>query len=123
MMEKYLRIDPSGCLSWIDADRSDLCYYFRQAIGCEWLENVRTVLPDICLAIDEMGKILRPPQPHNEIASRLYYGYHIGVDNIVGPAIVCAIHLVDGESDWVPLSPAELAKLSLYLGIQIPDLV
>ena len=121
-MENYLRIDPDGSVSWIQASRSDLCRYFRRSIGCNWLENVRTVIPDICIVIDEVGKIKDPPQPHNPIASRLYLGFHYGIDDIVGPAIVAAIHLVDGESDWVPLSDVELAKLSLYLGIEIPDI-
>lgn len=120
-MEKYLLISPNGDISWINADRADLCSSFRQAIGCDWVENVRTVLPNICLVVDECGKIKPEPQPHNPVASKLYYGYLIGADDIAGPAVVCAIHLVDGEPNWVPLNQREVAMLSLYLGVELPE--
>ena len=107
-MEKYIVIDPDGSTRWIEIDRSNMMHEFCQAIGTNSLENVRTIYPDVCLIVDELGKIRNPPQPHNAVASSFYQGWIIGDDDIVGPAIVAAIHLVDGEPDWVPLDLFEL---------------
>lgn len=135
MTEKHLLFDPSGKISWILLDRKpnfgpvyngDLALDLNQIrdwIGCSCLEQVRTVLYDLVLVIDESGKIKDPPQQHNELASKLYAGYHAGVDNIVGPAIVMALRRSGpyGEEDWYPLSDADLARLSLFLGVKLPD--
>lgn len=135
MIEKHLLFSPSGEISWIDLERKpnygpvyngDPALDFDQihaAIGCSCVEQVRTVLPNIVLVIDESGKLKDPPQPHNELASRLYYGYHVGMDDICGPAIVMALRRSGpyGEEDWFPLDPADLAKLSLFLGVLLPD--
>lgn len=135
MVEKHLLISPSGAMSWIDLDRKpnfgpvyngDLALSFDHiyaAIGCSCVEQVRTVLPNIVLVIDESGKLKDPPQPHNELASRLYYGYHVGMDDICGPAIVMRLRRSGpyGEVDWYPLDQADLAKLSLFLGVALPD--
>lgn len=124
MADKYLVISTSGDLRWVELSsgprRLD---QMHEVIGCSCVEQVRTVIPGICIVIDESGKIKTPPQPHNELASRLYYGFLVGADNIVGPAVVCALRPTGPyhELDWFPLDPAELAKLSLYLGVQIPD--
>ncbi len=127
MPERYLCIYPDGRVSWIRIPHpSGRSQIFRWVIGCSCLEQVCTVIPDICIVVDESGRIKDPPQPLNPVASKLYAGSLYG-DPIVGPAIVVAVHLQppdeDGiaEYDWCPLNPAELAKLSLYLGIKIPD--
>lgn len=133
MAEKYLRIDPSGEISWVDIDRvpyswcdgegMDLQQIYNH-IGCSCMEQVRTVLPGIVLLVDESGRIKDPPQRHNEIASRLYYGWLIGKDDIVGPALVCALRPTEpyGELDLFPLDSVELAKLSLCLGVALPEI-
>lgn len=133
MSEKYLRIDPSGDISWIKIDRVpyewDPDYsgmsldQIYAAIGCSCMENVRTVIPGIVILVDESGKIKDPPQKHNEIASRLYLGYLRGMDDICGPAIVCAMRPTEplGEMDLFPLNSRELAQLSLHLGVPLPD--
>lgn len=132
MSELYLRIDPSGDISWIKLDRVPYSLtdgegisldQLYAAIGCDCIEHVRTVIPGIVLVIDESGRIKDPPQRHNELASRLYYGWLCGVDNIVGPAVVCAMRPVGPyyEPDLFPLSPAEVMKLSLCLGVSIPE--
>lgn len=135
MVEKHLLISPSGEISWIDLDRSpnygpvyngDPALNFDQIysiIGCSCVEQVRTVLPDIVLVVDESGKLKDPPQSHNELASRLYYGYHVGFDDICGPALVMRIRRSGpyGEEDWSSLDPADLAKLPLFLGVELPD--
>lgn len=135
MVEKYLLLDPSGQISWIDLDREpnygpvyqgDPALSFDQiyaAIGCDCVEQVRTVLHGLVLVIDESGKIKDPPQKHNELASKLYAGYHAGVDDICGPAIVMALRRSGpyGEEDWSPLSDADLARLSLFLGVKLPN--
>lgn len=123
-MDKYLVIYPSGELRWVELSsgrhRLD---QMHDIIGCSCVEQVRTMIPGICIVIDESGKIKMPPQPHNELASRLYYGYKVGMANIVGPAVVCALRPTGPyqELDWFPLDPSELAKLSLCLGVKLPD--
>lgn len=116
--ERYLCIYPDGSLKWILADPNHLCDAFHKAISCDWLENVYTVLPDIVIIVDEVGKVRQNPQKLNPIASRLYAGTPYG-DPIVGPAVVAAIHLRDGESDWVSLTVPELIKLQNFLQIDI----
>ena len=132
MTEKYLRIDPSGDIIWVDIDRVLYSWcdadglsldQVHAAIGCDCLEQVCTVIPGIVLLIDESGKIKYPPQRHNEVASRLYYGFLIGKDDIVGPVIVAALRPTEpyGERGLFPLNQVELAKLSLCLGVELPD--
>lgn len=123
-MDKFLMILPSGELRWVELSsgrrRLD---ELHQLIGCDCVEQVFTVIPGICIVIDGDGKVKYPPQPHNELASRLYYGYHVGAYNIVGPAVVFALRRTGPyqELDWFPLEPRELAQLSLCLGVKLPD--
>ena len=132
MADKYLRIDPSGGISWIQIDRVPYSWtdgdgpsldQMYAAIGCSCIEQVRTVLPGIVLLVDESGRVKVPPQRHNEIASRLYAGWLCWCVDSVGPALVCALRPTepDGELDLFPLNPVELAKLSLCLGVQLPE--
>lgn len=115
--EKYMVIDPDGSRRWIEIEREHMLDEFYKAIDCSCLENVRTVIPGVCLIVDESGRIEDPPKPHNVAASWLYAGWYLGRDDIVGSAIVCTIDLVDGESDWVPLCPAQLAKVEEWLEV------
>lgn len=133
MAERYLRIDPSGEISWISIDRlpyiSDPSNGYLSlnqlyaAIGCSCIEQVLTIIPGIVILIDESGKMKTPPQAHNELASRLYAGYLYGLDNIVGPALVCAMRPTPpiGEYDLFPLYPRELQQLSAVLGVHLPE--
>ena len=118
-LEKYLRLDPSGELSWITIDRDHFLEGLYEAIGCQWVENVR-LLGGFCAIVDEVGKIKDPPQPVNPLASRLYPGTAYG-DPLVGPVVFVRIDLVDGESDWCPLLPAQIRMLQAMLGIEIPE--
>lgn len=117
---RFLVIYPDGKLKWLDTDRKHMCDNFRKAIGCNWLENVYTVLPDIVIIVDEVGKVKQDPQPYNPVASRLYRGSLCG-DFIHGPAVVAAIHHYNGESDWVPPSLHELFRLQNYLQIDLKE--
>lgn len=117
--EKYLRLDPSGDLSWITIDRDHFLEGLHAAIGCEWLENVR-LSGGVCAIVDEDGKIKDPPQPVNPLASLLYPGTAFG-DPLCGSVIFARIDLVDGESDWCPLLPFQLSMLQSVLGIELPD--
>ena len=132
MAEKYLCIDPSGVINWVDIDRvpykwcdgdGPSLFQIHAIIGCSCMEQVRTVIPGIVLLVDDSGQVKDPPQRHNEIASRLYYGFLIGKDDIVGPVIVAALRPTEpyGELDLFPLNDVELAKLSLCLGVELPD--
>lgn len=132
MSEKYLRIMPSGEISWVEIDRVPYTWCDGEGlsldqiysyIGCSCIEQVRTVLPGVVLLVDESGRIKHPPQRHNELASRLYYGWLVGRADIVGPAILAALRPTEplGELDLFPLNKVELAKLSLCLGVNIPE--
>lgn len=116
--ERYLVIDPDSSFRWILADPDDLCSSFRKAIGCDWLENVYTVLPNICIVVDEVGKVKDDPQPLNPIASRLYAGTLYG-DFIHGPAVVVKLDCFDGEYDWCPCTVPDLLKLASFLNIDL----
>ena len=114
--EKYWVLDPDGSARQIEIDRINMLDEFYAAIDCDCVECVSTIIPDVCLIVDESGRIMYPAKPHNERASLLYLGYFTGQDDIVGSAILAAIHQVDGESDWVPLSPRELARVTALIG-------
>ena len=117
-MERYLVIEPSGELRWIHTEREQLLQTFYAAIGCDCIETVGTVVPNIYMIVDESGKIKTPPQEHNERASRLYAGYMnwSRANNIAGPAILASIGIVNGEPDIVPLNELALRRLTA-LGI------
>ena len=113
--ETYFKIDPDGKISRVTIERKDMLPEFYKALDCDSLENVRTVLRDVCLIVDECGKIKTPAKSCNEFASCFYMGAIQGQDYIAGSVILAAIHLVDGESDWVPLSEFEFGCVTMYL--------
>ena len=119
-MEKYLVIYPDAHTEWMECEHDQLVKSCYKVIGCSCVENVRTMIPDVCLIVDESGKIKYPPQPHNPLASTFYAGWMFGNDDIVGPAVVAAIHQVDGESDWVPLNDFELEEVNRYIRFYTP---
>ena len=108
--EKYLVIYPDGHTDWMETEHDQLVKSCYEVIGCDCVENVPTIINDVCLIVDESGKVKDPPQMHNGKASVFYAGWYAG-DDIVGPAVVAAIHLVDGEPDWVPVNQQELDKV------------
>lgn len=111
MLEKYMVIYPDCHIEWMECEHDQLVKSCYKVIGCSCVENVRTIIPDVCLIVDESGKLKNPAQPHNDLASTFYAGWIFGDDDIVGPAVVAAIHQVDGESDWVPLNDFELNEV------------
>ena len=120
--EAYFKIDHTGTVSRVQIDRKDMLPEFYRALDCNSLENVRTVLRDVCLIVDECGKIKAPVKPVNEYASCFYMGAINGLDYICGDVIIAAIHLVDGDPDWVPLTSVELAMVIGYLfGVGYPE--
>lgn len=133
MVEKFLRIDPSGELSWIELERKprhDDVYCGFEAvsvsdlhpvIGCNHVEMVRSIIPGIVFFVDECGKIKDPPQALNPLASRLYAGTVYG-DPIVGPAVFFALRYTGTyfEKEIYPLNDHELSLLELALGIDLP---
>lgn len=119
-MEKYLVIYPDTHTEWMECEHDQLVKSCYKVIGCSCVENVRTMIPDVCLIVDESGKIKYSPQPHNRLASTFYAGWMFGNDDIVGPAVVAAIHQVDGESDWVPLNDFELEEVNRYIRFYTP---
>lgn len=114
-MEKYLIIYPDGHTEWMSCEHDQLLKSCYKVIGCSFVENVRTYIPDVCLIVDESGKIKHPAQPFNALASTFYNGWIFGFDPICGPVVVAAIHLVDGEPDWVPLNDFELELVNRHI--------
>lgn len=117
--ERYLVIYPSGRMKWIETEHENICVAFREAIGCNSLENVR-LRYGLCCVVDECGKIQNPPQQYNPFSSAFYNGFFFG-DPLVGPAVFCKIGLVDGEWDWVPLDVMDLRKIQAVTGLLIPE--
>lgn len=128
MKVKNLVIYPSGKLEWVELDYNrryddifegeyayDLDQIYR-IIGCDCVEQVSLRIPGVVILIDESGKIKYPAQQHNELVSRLYGGYAFG-DDIVGPAI---FFRQEGPN-LCPLHLADEARLSLFLGVQLPE--
>lgn len=126
--DKHLLLHPSGEMEWVELHRErryddiycgDYAYDLNEiyrVLGIDFFEQVSLLVPGIVILIDEEGKLRNPPQAHNELASRLYGGYQFG-DYIVGPALFfkrigCSIY---------PLDSADEARLSLYLGVKLPD--
>lgn len=134
MVEKYLKIDPSGELSWIELERCpryDEIYQGAESIsladlypiiGCSCCEQVYSVIPGIVFMVDESGKIKDPMQPYNRLGSRLYDGSAFG-DYIHGSIVLFSMQRTEpyGEYDLFPLSASDEAKLSLFLGVSLPE--
>ena len=135
-MEKYLVIHPSGSMEWIELERKpryDGVYNgenvlslddIRKIVGCDWLEQVRTVIPDVVMYIDEVGKILPQPKAHNELASRLYAGWMPErLCDIRGTAVLFALRPCNelGEVDIYPLSRAQLRAVAWQICSPIPS--
>ena len=127
-VDKHLVIYPSGEMKWVELHRArkfddiycgDYAYDLNEiyrVIGADFFEQVSLQLPGIVILIDECGKVKTPPQEHNELASRLYGGYPFG-DDIVGPAIF----FKQIGPNIYPLEPVDEARLSLFLGVKLPD--
>lgn len=128
MKVKHLLIHPSGDMEWVDLDHErkyddlyegEYAYDLHQIysiLDCFCVEQVSLRIPDIVILIDECGKVTYPLREHNELASRLYGGYPLYGD-IVGPAL---FFRREGPN-ICPLLPSDEAKLSLFLGVQLPD--
>ena len=128
MKAKHLLIHPSGEMEWVELDRErryddiyegEYAYDLNQIdglIGTDLFENVYSIIPGVVFLIDESGKLKSPPKQHNELASRLYGGYRFG-DNIVGNALFFRLE----GSSLAPLTLADEARISLVLGVVLPD--
>lgn len=128
LTDKHLLIHPSGKMEWVELHRKrryddiycgDYAYDLHEiyrVLGVDFFEQVSLCLPGIVILIDEIGKLRTPPQPHNELASRLYGGYQFGYD-IVGPALFFKCI----GPDIYPLDAADEARLSLFLGAKLPE--
>lgn len=122
MKEQYLVIEPSGEIRWEEIKKDELHERMHEIIDCDMLEEVRTVIRPFVLIVDDCGRIKTPPKPHNELASRLYAGYHLNGDDIVGTAILAGLKRVEpyGELDWSPTGWLPYEALEA-LGIKVPE--
>ena len=109
MIEKYLVIpaDINRSVYFVSFERNfDFVFNdtVHREIDCDCYEHVRIHANITCsFLVDECGKLKNPPKPVNYRASVFYPGAAFG-DPIVGDVFVCDIGLVDGESDFIPLS-------------------
>lgn len=120
MNDLYPVIYPDGSIKWIRTDRKHMAADFLKAIGCNWLENVYTLIPGIVIIVDEVGKVKQVPQRFNPLASILYGGAQYG-DFIHGPAVVASIGLTPEGMDWIPLNGAQIHLLQNWLQIELPE--
>lgn len=117
-LEKYLRLDPSGELSWITIDRDHFLEGFYEAIGCTCVEHVLLKSPFECI-VDESGWYSEH-QYVNLYASRLYPGFSRGIP-LIGPVVFVRTAIdEDGDPDLFPLASYQLPFLERALGIAIP---
>ncbi len=114
-MDRFLVIQPSGSLDWCHAESGKYGDVFRKVIVCSCLEYVRTVIPGICIVVDESGKIKTPMQRVNRRASVLYAGSAYG-NFIHGPADVVALRDFGGELVWGALELGEFFRVMQFLG-------
>lgn len=118
-LEKYLRLDPSGELSWITIDREHFLEGLYEAIGCTCVEHVQ-LLHDLECIVDESG-FFHDYQKANLYASPLYAGWDRGVP-LVGPVVFVRTGFAHNrELDWFPLGVVDLMRLHHYLHLPIPD--
>ena len=124
MAEQYWVIHPSGELQLETIPRDQMLDRMHEIIGCDCVEQVYTIVPGVCIVIDESGKIKNPPQPFNPRASSLYNGWLCGRDPIVGPAILVELARTGpyDELDWFPLSPRQLFRVMSVIG-EYSDLI
>ena len=116
MIEKYLVIpaDINRSVYFVSFVRSSDCAFndtVHREIDCDCYEHVRIHANITCsFLVDECGKLKDPAKPLNLRASTFYPGAAFG-DFLVGDVFVCDIGLVDGESDFVPLSDEKEERL------------
>ena len=118
MCEKYHVLYPDGRITLEEIPRDQMLDRMHEIIDCDMIERVVSWMPNVYLVVDESGRIKYPPKEHNRYASFLYMGWHVGMDDIVGPAILCSQDYFGPyhEPDFVPLTPQALATLRIYFG-------
>ena len=116
MIEKYLIIpaDLNRSVYFVSFERnSDYTFNdtVHREIHCDCYEHVRIHANITCsFLVDVCGKLKDPAKPLNLRASTFYPGSAFG-DPLVGDVFVCDIGLVDGESDFIPLSDVKEKRL------------
>ena len=122
-MEKYPVIHPDGQIriGYLPDGLTthERLHAWYECLCCSTVEVVHTIIPGLCLLVDECGKCYDESLPINIPASLLYAGTQYG-DPIVGYAILCSIGDRDGEPDIVPPSAFHLAAFTAYTGYEIP---
>lgn len=121
---KYLVMEPSGSMRWEEIDRARILGRLHEIIDCNCVEQVRTVIHNLVLIVDESGRIKTPPKEHNDLASCLYLGWILGSDNIVGTAVLASLEVDPeseyGEMDWFPVNELHQQILK-ELSFSIPE--
>lgn len=123
-MNKYLVFEPDGSMRWEEIDRAQLLPELYKLIDCNCVEQVRTVIHNLVLIVDESGRIKTPPKEHNDLASCLYLGWILGSDDIVGTAVLTSLEVDPeseyGELDWFPVNEQHQQILK-DLGFRLPE--
>ena len=125
-MEKWLKISHTGELKYVDLpnSRSDGAFLdaVRHEIDCDWIEfvHIRFFGKDLCLMIDECGKLKEGFEHRvNGCASLMYAP---GMDCIIGDALLGRYQrLDDGEIYVVPCEPSFYDNFILSMTTALAD--
>jgi hypothetical protein len=115
--------DTSGTVELVDWDYEWIKKFVSAGPGKDWIEHVTLSLhPKIGMYINEEGKIMDPPLPVNDLATRLYRESRGNIrfpgDTIEGPAVL--VGGPDPEGDEESLSEDALNALRLLKIIPAP---
>ena len=88
-----------------------------EVIGAQWIEHVRTVLPDVALIVDEEG--LLDGRWFNALASSLYSHF---ASRVVGDVLVFSELDTGAGRDITDLSDEHLGLVAALLGINLKEL-
>jgi hypothetical protein len=111
--------DRLGKVETVDWDYEWIKQFVSAGHGKDWIEHVTlSISPQIGMYINEEGKIMDPPLPVNDLATRLYRqsrgNRRFPGDTIEGPAVL--VGGPDSEGDEVSLTGDALRVLRL-LGV------
>ena len=97
-----------------DSDSPERVRTMGDAIGADWIEFVRTPLPDVAMIVDEEGW-LREREVNATATGRLYPGF------VVGDVLVMSDEDTPEGRDVVSLTDEHLALVCERLHIEVPS--
>lgn len=123
----YLVLEPDCSMHWELIEHENCLDRLYEIIGCDCVESVHTVEPDLLMIIDESGRIKNPPQSHNRAASNFYLGWlrmRCAPWDIVGTVVFAQLVPVGncyGEMTWGPVDDDGLIEfVADMIGCELP---